>query len=164
MGASYALHEGVIMSRKAQEVLKRSQQRKKQFRMLAFGVIVVVVLLVATSLLVSAFSRPTLPTLSGNVIDLTADMGGFDKKELRVKVGQPVTIRLTSLDNSHHTDGGGKHQWAVDELNANVVAPAEGSNTVSFTPDKTGEFTYYCDICCGGRANPAMQGKIIVES
>jgi heme/copper-type cytochrome/quinol oxidase subunit 2 len=151
------------MSRKAQAALRRSQQHQKNIRVVAFGAVVIVVLAVATYLLISAFSKPALPTLSGNVIDVSADMGGFDKKEIHVKAGQPVTIRLTSLDNSHHTDGGGKHQWAVDELNANVVAPPEGSNTVTFTPAKTGEFTYYCDICCGGRANPSMQGKIIVE-
>jgi heme/copper-type cytochrome/quinol oxidase subunit 2 len=143
---------------------RRAQQRKKTLRVVAFGAVVVVVMAVATSLLVSAFSKPALPALSGNVIDISADMGGFNKQELRVKAGQPVTIRLTSLDNSHHTDGGGKHQWAVDELNASVIAPPEGSNTVTFTPAKAGEFTYYCDICCGGRANPSMQGKIIVES
>lgn len=151
------------MSKKTQIAYRRAQQRKKSLRAVAFGVVVIAVLAVAAYLLVSAFAKPVLPTLSGNVIDVSADMGGFDKKEIRVKAGQPVTIRLTSLDNSHHTDGGGKHQWAVDELNANVVAPPEGSNTVTFTPDKTGEFTYYCDICCGGRANPSMQGKIIVE-
>jgi len=90
-------------------------------------------------------------------------MGGFSVMELRVKAGQPVTVRLTSLDNSHHTDGGGQHQWAVDEFKASVVAPPEGSNTVTFTPDKPGTYTFYCDICCGGRANPTMQGKLIVE-
>jgi heme/copper-type cytochrome/quinol oxidase subunit 2 len=152
------------MSKKSQIAYRRVQQRKKNLRVLAFGVVVVVVLAVATYLLVSAFSKPALPALAGNVIDISASMGGFDKQELRVKAGQPVTIRLTSLDNAHHTDGGGKHQWAVDELNASVIAPPEGSNTVTFTPSKTGEFTYYCDICCGGRANPSMQGKIIVES
>lgn len=151
------------MSKKTQIAYRQAQQRKKTIRATAFAAVVIVVLAVATVLLVSAFSRPALPTLSGNVIDVSADMGGFDKKEIHVKAGQPVTIRLTSLDNSHHTDGGGKHQWAVDELNANVMAPPEGSNTVTFTPTKKGEFTYYCDICCGGRANPSMQGKIVVE-
>ncbi len=151
------------MSRKSQAEIRISHQRPKLVRALAFGAVVVVVLAIATSLLAQSFSRPVLPAMAGNVIDLTADMGGFDKRTIRVKVGQPVTIRLTSLDNSHHTDGGGQHQWAVDELKANVVAPPEGSNTVTFTPAKTGEFTYYCDICCGGRANPSMQGKIIVE-
>ena len=152
------------MSKKTEVAYRRAQQRKKTIRATAFAAVVIVVLAVAAYLLVSAFSKPVLPALSRNVIDVSADMGGFDRKEIRVKAGQPATIRLTSLDNSHHTDGGGKHQWAVDELNANVIAPAEGSNTVTFTPSKVGEFTYYCDICCGGRANPSMQGKIIVES
>nr|MBI2904861.1 cupredoxin domain-containing protein [Chloroflexota bacterium] len=101
--------------------------------------------------------------MAGNVIDVAADMGGFDMKLIRVKVGQPVTVRLTSLDNSHHTDGGGKHQWAVDELEVSIVAPPEGSNYATFTPTKAGTYIYYCDICCGGRANPTMQGTLIVE-
>ena len=101
--------------------------------------------------------------MAGNVIDIAAGMDGFDKKEIRVKVGEPVTIRLTSMDNSAHTDGGGKHQWAVDELGANVVAQPESSNTVTFTPKKSGTYTFYCDICCGGRANPTMNGQIVVE-
>jgi cytochrome c oxidase subunit II len=129
-----------------------------------FGVIVVGVLLLAGSLLVSAFSRPKLATLTGNVIDIAADMSGFDMEVVRVKVGEPVTIRLTSLDNSHHTDGGGKHQWAVDELGLDLVTGPESSNTLTFTPDKPGSYEFYCDICCGGRANPTMQGLLIVES
>lgn len=91
-------------------------------------------------------------------------MGGFNTNEIRVKVGQPITVRLTSQDNSHHTDGGGQHQWAVDEFGASVIAPPLGSNSVTFTPDKVGTYTFYCDICCGGRANPTMQGTLIVEA
>jgi heme/copper-type cytochrome/quinol oxidase subunit 2 len=102
--------------------------------------------------------------MAGNVIDIKADMSGFDQKEIRVKAGEPVTIRLTSLDNSHHTDGGGKHQWAVEELDVDIVALPEDSNYVTFTPEKPGEYTFYCDICCGGKANPTMNGKLIVES
>jgi cytochrome c oxidase subunit II len=129
-----------------------------------FGVIVVGVLLLAGSLLVSAFSRPKLATLTGSVIDIAADMSGFDMDVVRVRVGEPVTIRLTSLDNSHHTDGGGKHQWAVDELGLDLVTGPESSNTLTFTPDKPGSYGFYCDICCGGRANPTMQGTLIVEA
>ena len=84
--------------------------------------------------------------------------------QIRVKAGEPVTVRLTSLDNQHHTDGGGQHQWAVDELGVNVIAQPLSSNTVTFTPEKSGEYTFYCDICCGGRANPTMNGTLIVEA
>ncbi len=147
---------------KAQRIARH--QKQQRIRAMIFGVIVLVVLGAAGFLLKSAFFKPAPPPMAGNVIDVVADMGGFDQKEIRVKAGEPVTIRLTSLDNSHHTDGGGQHQWAVDELGVSIVAPPEGSNSATFTPDQPGTYTFYCDICCGGRANPTMQGTLIVES
>ncbi len=151
------------MNKQQQQALAARRARQKKVRAIAFGLITVAVLSLSTALLVSAFS-PKTPPPAANTIDITADMDGFNMKEIHVKAGQPVTVRLTSLDNSHHTDGGGQHQWAVDELGVSIVAPAEGSNFATFTPDKPGTYTYYCDICCGGRANPTMQGKISVEA
>ena len=150
------------MNKQEQQAQAAQRTRQKKARAIAFSLITVIVLGLSVSLLVSAFA-PKTPPPAANTIDLTADMGGFNMKEIRVTAGKPVTIRLTSLDNSHHTDGGGKHQWAVDEFGVSVVAPAEGSNSATFTPDKPGTYTYYCDICCGGRANPTMQGQLIVE-
>ncbi len=145
-------------------VRERAQRRQKRMRGLAFVVVLIGVLGLAGWLLYSAFSGPKLAPLAGNVIDVAGSMDGFDKTQISVKVGQPVTIRLTSLDNSMHTDGGGRHQWAVDAFGVSVIAPPEGSNTVTFTPDKVGSYTFYCDICCGGRANPSMQGTLVVEA
>lgn len=147
-------------ARRNQPVRQTSPSR---LRTLTFAVIVVMVLGTAGYLLVSAFSSKT-PTPAANTIDISASMGGFNTNEIRVKVGQPITVRLTSQDNSHHTDGGGQHQWAVDEFSASVIAPPLGNNSVTFTPDKVGTYTFYCDICCGGRANPTMQGTLIVEA
>ena len=143
---------------------ERTHRRQQRLRGIAFAVVLLGVLGVAGSLLVSAFSAPKLTPLAGNVIDVAASMDGFDKTRITVKVGQPVTLRLTSMDNSMHTDGGGRHQWAVDAFKVSVVAPAQGSNTVNFTPDKVGTYMFYCDICCGGRANPSMQGTLVVEA
>ncbi len=143
---------------------RQTRQRWQRIRSGVFAIIVMGVLGVAGYLLYSAFNKPVPPPMAGNVIDVKADMAGFDMKEIRVKTGQPVTIRLTSLDNSHHTDGGGKHQWAVDDLGVDIVAQPESTNYATFTPDKPGEYTFYCDICCGGRANPTMNGTLIVES
>ena len=151
------------MGKKEREARQRARERQKKIRAVAFVFIGVVVLGLAGYFLVSAFFQPAPPALAGNVIDVQADMAGFDLKLIRLKAGEPVTVRLTSLDNSHHTDGGGKHQWAVDELGVSLVAPPEGSNYATFTPEKSGTYTYYCDICCGGRANPTMQGTLVVE-
>jgi heme/copper-type cytochrome/quinol oxidase subunit 2 len=146
------------------EERRKGRQRQKQIRSVIFAVLVVGVLSLAGFFLKEAFFKPAPPPMAGNVIDVQADMSGFDKKEIRVKVGEPVTLRLVSLDNQHHTDGGGKHQWAVDELAVDIVAQPESSNYATFTPDAPGEYTFYCDICCGGRANPTMNGKLIVEA
>lgn len=151
------------MKKSARAIRKETRRKKQRIRSTIFAVIVVGVLGLAGYYLKSAFFRPPPEPMAGNVIDVEASMSGFDKTEIRVKVGEPVTIRLTSLDNSHHTDGGGKHQWAVDELGVNVIAQPLSSNYVTFTPDKAGTYTFYCDICCGGRANPTMNGQLVVE-
>jgi len=150
-------------SAQRKEARRKAHQRQKQIRSLIFAVLVVGVLGFAGYLLKEAFFKPATPPMAGNVIDVKADMAGFDRKEIRVKAGESVTVRLTSLDNSHHTDGGGKHQLAVDELGVDIVAQPESSNYATFIPDKPGEYTFYCDICCGGKANPTMNGKLIVE-
>ena len=152
------------MKKSARTIRKEALLKKQRIRSTVFAVIVISVLGLASYYLISAFFRPAPEPMAGNVIDVEASMSGFDKTEIRVKAGKPVTIRLTSLDNSHHTDGGGKHQWAVDELGVDVIAQPESSNTVTFTPDKAGTYTFYCDICCGGKANPTMNGQIVVEA
>lgn len=148
---------------------KKHKQRVSHLHRQVLGLVtylavLVVVLGVASTLLVRAFRPPELAPLAGNVIDVAANMGGFDKSEIRIKAGEPVTLRLTSQDNQYHTDGGGQHQWAVDELGINLIAQPLSSNVVTFTPEEPGEYTFYCDICCGGRANPTMSGTLVVEA
>ena len=140
-----------------------TKKANRTFSLFTYASIVVLVLGFATYLLISAFSSP-VPAPAENTIDISASMSGFDQDIVRVKVGDTVTIRLTSLDNSHHTDGGGQHQWAVDELGLDVIAPPLGSNFITFTATEAGSYEFYCDICCGGRANPTMQGTLIVEA
>jgi len=151
------------MKKTPRQIRREAQLRQKRFRSAIFAVIVVGVLGLSGFYLVKAFSRPAVEPMAGNVIEVAADMSGFDQKEIRVKAGQPVTVRLTSLDNSHHTDGGGKHQWAIEELGVDIIAQPESSNYTTFTPEKPGTYTFYCDICCGGKANPTMSGQLIVE-
>ena len=152
------------MEKNRRVVAREHRQRQQKIRSTIFAVIVIGVLGLSGYYLKTAFFKPAPPPMAGNVIDITGAMDGFDQKEIHVKVGQPVTVRLTSLDNSHHTDGGGKHKRAVDELKVSIIAPPEGSEYATFTPTKPGTYVYYCDICCGGRANPTMNGTLIVES
>jgi cytochrome c oxidase subunit II len=92
-------------------------------------------------------------------------MDGFDPNQLTVKAGQTVKIQLASMDTSMHSDGGGWHQFAIDELHVNWRVGPESSQVFDFTaPATPGTYTYYCDICCGGKANPSMQGKLTVTA
>ncbi len=151
------------MKKSARQIRREAHLRQKRTRSIIFAAVVVGVVGLAGYYLKSAFFRPPPAPIAGNVIDVSASMDGFDKTEIRVKVGQSVTIRLTSTDNSAHTDGGGQHQWAVDELGLNLIAQPESSNTITFTPTKAGTYDFYCNICCGGRANPTMNGTLVVE-
>jgi cytochrome c oxidase subunit 2 len=160
------LHEKGVneMSKSARTLRKEARLRNGRIRTAIFGILVLGVVGLAGYYLKQAFFRPPPPPMAGNVIDVAASMSGFDRTEIHVQLGQPVTVRLTSLDNSHHTDGGGQHQWAIDELGLNVIAQPESSESVTFTPEKSGKYTFYCDICCGGRANPSMNGMLVVEA
>ncbi len=89
-------------------------------------------------------------------------MSGFSVKRIDARVGQPVTIRLRSMDTPYHSDGGGQHQFAVEELGVNIIAQPKAISEGTFVPDKPGTYTFYCDICCGGKANPTMQGELVV--
>ena len=80
----------------------------------------------------------------------------------KVPLGKPVTIRLTSLDSPLHK-GGGKHQLAIDEFHVDIRAAARESASATFPPDRPGIYTFYCDVCCGGRSSPSMQGTFVVE-
>lgn len=148
------------MSRRKVMARKHSE---RPIRSAIFSVIFVAVLGTSIYLFVSAL-QSRVPTAATNTIDISANMGGFSQNEVRLIAGEAITIRLTSTDNRYHTDGGGQHQWAVDELGVNVIAPPLGSESVTFTPDKPGTYTFYCDICCGGRVNPTMNGTLVVEA
>ena len=145
----------------------RERHRQQWMRAAAFGLIVLVV-----TAIIGYFLFPLLTpkatgvtqTENGKVINVQAAMDGFDMNEIHVKAGETVTVNLRSLDNSMHTDGGGKHQFAIEELGVNLIAQPMSTNSTTFTATTPGEYTFYCDICCGGKANPTMNGKFVIEA
>lgn len=151
-------------SRRQGRSRRQEAARRKRRRSLTFFSIAIAALSLAAYLLKPAIFGRGGPPPDAAIIDVSADMGGFDRRVIRVKAGEPVTIRLTSLDNRFHTDGGGRHQFAVDELDVNIIAPSLGSASETFTPTEPGRYTFYCDICCGGKANPTMSGTLVVEA
>jgi cytochrome c oxidase subunit II len=145
---------------------KRLPARRQQrlWRGSVFVVLVISVLGVAGWLIWSPLAGRRAAGQQGNIVTLNADMAGFSMRRIEAKVGQPITVVLRSLDTPYHSDGGGKHQFAIDDLAVNIVAPSKGTAEVTFTPTQPGTYQFYCDICCGGRANPTMQGELVATT
>ena len=145
----------------------RARQIKQFVRFGAFAAILAGVVVAVVYFLAPVFApKESGITQDANVkvVNLQAAMDGFDMQEIRVKLGETVKVNLRSLDNEMHTDGAGKHQFAIDELGVNIVAQPLSVASGTFVASKAGTFTYYCDICCGGKANPTMNGKLIVDA
>jgi cytochrome c oxidase subunit 2 len=88
------------------------------------------------------------------VITIAAKRFEFSPSEVRLKKGEPVTIRIASADATH-----GMYMKALG-IDAEIVP---GKTTeVTFTPQVAGRFTAICDHFCGaGHGN--MHMDFVVE-
>ncbi len=153
-----------------QERKQRAAQQHRQRqtgRTLGYGAVVLAVLALSGWFVAKPLLRGQAvvdPGESTDTLVVRANMQGFQPQILRVRANTPITIQLVSLDTRFHRDGGGRHQFAIDELGVDIVAPPLGSEEETFVVSEPGTYSYYCSICCGGKANPSMWGRLIVES
>jgi cytochrome c oxidase subunit 2 len=76
-----------------------------------------------------------------HVIEITAKRFEFAPKEITLKKGEPVTLRLKSDDVTHG--------FFVRPLKIDSEIPAGKSVDVAVTPATVGKFTTICDHFCG---------------
>ena len=127
----------------------------------AFGAIVAVVLL--GGLWVAFGNFLTRPAAATGSISVQSSMAGFTPAEIRVKAGSSVTLDWWTEDAAMHLQNG-VHTMISPELGLNEALPTESRRAVAWTvPNKPGTYDVWCDSCCGGKANPQMHGKIVVE-
>ena len=137
--------------------------RSRPVRTVVFAGLVLIVGGVAIGLVVTRLQGPGATDTAA--VQVHASMGGFDPPALTVKTGQTVKVELSSMDTSMHSDGGGWHQFAIDALDINWKVGPLSSKVFEFTaPATAGTYSWYCDICCGGKENPSMQGKLTVTA
>ena len=135
----------------------------RRVRLAAFGVIVLVVGGVAIALVVDRFQGPAASETTA--VQVHASMGGFEPAGLTIKAGQTVRIEFSSMDTPYHSDGGGWHQFAIDELAIDWKVGPQSSQVFELkAPAVPGTYSWYCDICCGGKENPSMRGKLTVSA
>lgn len=146
-----------------------AERRQRRLRQGAFGLVVALVLAVGGYLAFGDFSGQRGQTSTVGAISVQASMAGFTPTELRVKAGASVTLDFWTQDSSGHLDGG-VHTLISEKLGLHEELPgadavADSRKLVVFTaPTTPGEYEIVCDTCCGGRENPTMRGKIVVEA
>lgn len=133
------------------------------------GLTIRVVAFVAVVLLVIAGAvLLVLPTSGGASSTVNVDytvqvtMAGFQPASISIPAGKPATIKLVNTDSPYHTDGGGVHQFASPELGLDFKVDPKSSKVITIPATKAGTYSFYCDVCCGGKENPTMQGKLVV--
>lgn len=97
-------------------------------------------------------------------LPVTITMAGFSPATIEGVAGAPLAVTLVNPDGPHHTDGGGWHNFVLEALGVSVRVAPESVETFSIPGAPPGEYRWYCDICCGGNANPSMWGTLVVRA
>lgn len=87
-------------------------------------------------------------------IEVEGGMFYFKPNEIKVKVGEKVSITFKNVE--------GVHDFVIDELNVrtNKIQAGE-TETVEFTPEIPGSYEFYCSV--GNHRAMGMKGTLIVE-
>src|SRR5258708_33766509 len=87
------------------------------------------------------------------IIHTTAKKFDFSPDSITLKKGEPVVFEISSAGREH---GFNLRAFGV----RTNVSPGKVSR-IRFTPDKTGKFTFSCDVFCGD-GHEEMTGTIVV--
>ena len=86
-------------------------------------------------------------------IHITAKKFEFTPDTITLKNGEPVVLLLSSQDR--------KHGFNLRAFGIRADVAPGGTAQIRFTPDKTGKFTFSCDVFCG-EGHEDMTGTVIV--
>ena len=141
----------------------------RRWRAIWFGFAALAVAAFATMLALAPLrSASTRASSSGQVPaapgtrQVLVTMAGFQPSRLAARAGEDLTLEFVNPDSKFHTDGGGWHQFRVEGLNIDVKIPPQTRQTVVLRDLPAGTYEFYCDVCCGGKENPAMRGVLEV--
>ena len=98
---------------------------------------------------VAARPDPTPET----VIKLTAKKFEFSPAEITVRKGEPLLLEIRSEDV--------KHGFSLPDFRVRTEIKPGSVTQLRFTTDKTGRFTFACDVFCGS-GHEDMSGTLIV--
>lgn len=85
---------------------------------------------------------------------MTAEKWMFTPSSIVVKQGDRVKLKIKSIDVTHG--------FALPDFDIKVGLVPNKEETVEFTANKKGEFTFFCSVICG-EGHTGMKGKLVVE-
>ena len=88
------------------------------------------------------------------VIHISAKKFEFSPDSITLKKGEPVVLEISSADREH---GFNLRAFGV----RTNVSPGKVSR-IRISPDKTGKFTFSCDVFCGD-GHEEMTGTVVVN-
>ncbi len=89
------------------------------------------------------------------VVKVTAKKFQYSPAQVTVKKGTPVVLELTSEDS--------KHGFNLPDFGVRADVKPGAANRVAFTPDKTGTFTFACDVFCGSGHEDMSATLVVVD-
>jgi len=116
--------------------------------------VLITVALLASALLsgLIVYTRANAVPLE-RVIHITGRNFAFNPDSITLKKGEPVVFEISSGDRKH---GFGLRAFGV----RSYVLPGK-VNRIRFTPEKTGKFSFSCDVFCGD-GHEEMTGTVVV--
>ena len=88
------------------------------------------------------------------VIHITAKRFDFSPDSITLKKGEPVVLEISSADR--------EHGFNLRAFGVRTNVSPEKVSRIRFTPDKTGKFTFSCDVFCGD-GHEEMTGTVVVN-
>ena len=108
-------------------------------------------LLVATTLILLTACSSTPEPLN---MALEATDIAYDTDNISAVVGQTVNIEYVN-------NGALEHNFIIDEFGIDNLLQSGESSTISFTPEQTGTYEYYCNVA--GHLEAGMKGTVTVS-
>ncbi len=96
----------------------------------------------------------TATIAAGQPLAITMGTMDFKPNTLTVTKGTAVTLNIKNTSALNHN-------FSLDAFHVNQNVDASQSATVTFTPDQTGTYYFYCNV--PGHAQAGMVGKLTVQ-
>ena len=100
----------------------------------------------------AAIAQPAVRSAE-QVVKITLRKFEYERKEITLKIGEPVTLEFTAIDVIHG--------FVASELDLQATVPPDKPVRLRFVPARVGTFGFHCDNFCGD-GHEEMEGQFLV--